>query len=70
MYIHTQYIQYICMYIRTYMHTYIHTYMYVCTYDKHTIQGTLYSGHLGTKATVLIIEVSSFQGLKMYYGKV
>ena len=44
--------------------------------------GPLYSGHLGTSTadlsipdtlgperTVLIIEVSSFQGLRMYYGK-
>ena len=29
--------------------------------------GPLYSGHLGTRRTVLIIEVSLFQGLKMYY---
>ena len=44
--------------------------------------GSLYSGHLGTstvdpsipdtlgpEGTVLIMKVSSFQGLKMYYGK-
>ena len=44
--------------------------------------GPLYSGHLGTSTvdpsipdtlgperTVLIIEVSSFQGLRIYYGK-
>ena len=55
------YVQYVCMhsmytYVQMEIRTYVHTYV------------QFIPDNLGPELTALIIEVSSFQGLKMYCG--
>lgn len=76
----TMYCTYVCMYISTYIKFYVHTYIkfYVCESSYHrtnykwsynTVDPSILDT-LGPERPVLIIKVSSFQGLRMYYGKV
>ena len=43
--------------------------MFVAWVGEYETGGILYIGHLGARRTVLIVKVSSFQGLKLYCGR-
>ena len=64
------------LYVCTYAHTYIKFYVRVSSYHRtnykwsyNTVDPSILDT-LGPERPVLIIKVSSFQGLRMYYGKV